>query len=248
MMSRKRSESPVLAVIEGLSEGHQEDVGPPPPADAVRDEQSVCSELAYIGQKAAGVAGKIAASLGREMAGKDILELIQDLELARFAARKLVDAAALPMAEHQAAEDAHLRDIQVSGRSGSILLKLDLLPLTPYPIKGAYNIYFDVKEALLAYSKTQPFQFDPSCRYTLVYQRIVRGKVRLSAGCCDNDNFEMQRVTNAITEVIGIADSADKFSFYYTTIGGSEAKTLVYLVQENDLPALLNDNQFKNPK
>lgn len=247
-MSRKRSESPVLAVIEGLSEGHQEDIGPPPAAEAVRDEQNVHSELAYIGQKAAGVAGKIAASLGREMDGKDILELIQDLELARFSARKLVDAAALPAAERQAVKEVQLKDIQVSGKSGNILLKLTLLPLTPYPIKGAYNVYFGVKEALLSYSKKQPFQFDPSCRYTLVYQRIVKGKVRLSAGCCDNDNFEMQRVTNAITEAIGIADSADKFSFYYTTMGGREAKTLVYLVLEKDLPELLNDNQFRNPE
>lgn len=83
MMSRKRSESPVLAVIEGLSEGHQEDVGLPPHADALRDEQSVYSELAYIGQKAAGVAGKIAASLGREMAAKDILELMPDVRTRR---------------------------------------------------------------------------------------------------------------------------------------------------------------------
>ena len=232
-MSRKRSESPVLAVIEGLSEGHQEDIGPTCPVETVRDEHNVHSELAYIGQKTAAVAGKIAASLEREMNGKDMLELIQDLELARFSARKLVDAAALPAAEHQAVKE--------------VLLKLTLLPLTPYPIKGAYNVYFGVKEALLSYGKKQPFQFDPSCRYTLIYQRIVKGKVRLSAGCCDNDNFEMQRVTNAITEVIGIADSADKFSFYYTTMGGREAKTLVYLVLENDLPALLNDNQFKNP-
>lgn len=246
-MSRKRSESPVLAVIEGLSEGPQEDIGPTCPVETVRDEHNVHSELAYIGQKTAAVAGKIAASLEREMNGKGMLELIQDLELARFSARKLVDAAALPAAEHQAVKEVQLKDIQVSGKSGNVLLKLTLLPLTPYPIKGAYNVYFGVKEALLSYGKKQPFQFDPSCRYTLIYQRIVKGKVRLSAGCCDNDNFEMQRVTNAITEVIGIADSADKFSFYYTTMGGREAKTLVYLVLENDLPELLNDNQFKNP-
>lgn len=247
-MSRKRSESPVLAVIEGLSEGHKEDVGPPTSVDSVRDEQNIRSELAYIGQKTAVVTGKIAASLARKMDGKDILELIQDLELARFSARKLVDAAALPTTERQAVKEAQLKDIQVSGKTGNILLKLTLLPLTPYPIKGAYNVYFSVKEALLSYSKTQPFQFDPSCRYSLVYQRIVKGKVRLTAGCCDNDNFEMQRVTNAITEAIGIADSADKFSFYYTTIEGREAKTLVYLVLESDLPALLNDNQFKHPE
>lgn len=245
--ARTRADSPILEVIESLSAGH-EDAEVSTPATASEDMDAVNAELAYIGQKVAGVAGKIAASLTTKMRGKDILGIIQDLELARYSARKLVDAAAISDEEKQAAAEAQLRDIQVFGTSGIILLRLVLFPLTPYPIKGAYNVYFSVKEALLSYSKTQPFHFDPSCRYTLVYQRIVKGKVRLSAGCCDNDNFEMQRVTNAITEVIGIADSADKFSFYYTTISGQDAKTIVYLVRENDLPALLNDNQFKSPK
>ena len=45
----------------------------------------------------------------------------------------------------------------------------------------------------------------------------------------------MKRVTNAITDAIGIADSVDKFSFFYTTIHGNEDKTIVKMVPEIDV-------------
>ena len=56
--------------------------------------------------------------------------------------------------------------------------------------------------------------------------------MKLAKGRCDNDNFEMKRVTNAITDAIGIADSVDKFSFFYTTIHGDKDKTIVKMVPE----------------
>ena len=202
-------------------------------------------ELYYIGHKAASIQNHVLKLLEVPDHEQSVLDMLQDLELARFSARKLADGIALPMPN---SKDGTIKNIEVQMPDMPILLQLTLFPLVPYPIKGAYNVYYDVKEALFRFTEKQPFRFDATERFTLVYQRLAKGTVRLSTGCCDNDNFEMKRVTNAITEAIGIADSADKFSFYYTTITGSEAKTRVFLVYEKDFPLLLNDNRFKNDK
>lgn len=245
MMSRKRSKPTYTAIIEELSKGVSE-AEKTSETHNQPDDEMVEKTLTYIGQKCLHTA-KICQQNSTASSSR-ILQIIQELELARYAGRRLVDYAALPETVTALAEKEQLKDVLVFGQDGMILLKLELFPLVAHPIKGAYNAYYSVKKAVMEHIKTQPNQLDPRERYTLVYQRIVAGSVRLSAGCCDNDNFEMQRVTNAITETIGIADSADKFSFYYTTTSGQYARTLVYLVREKDLAALLNDNKFKTPK
>lgn len=249
MMSRKKAKPTHQVVIENLAIGSEaNEPSKEVYREKARNDTVVRCELSYIGQKAAQISGKVASLMIDEAAGSDILSIVQNLELARFSVRKLVDFAGLSLPEIQIVSESQIKDIKVEGPRGVILLQLVLLPLVAYPIKGAYNIYFGVKQALSEYLKKHPIQFDAQVRYTLVYQRVTSGKVRLGIGCCDNDNFEMQRVTNAITEIIGIADSADKFSFFYTTVSGRSAKTRVFLVRESDLPVLLNDNQFKMPE
>lgn len=245
-MSRKKSKSTYAAVLEGLAPSDAEELQASTYA-ANPDAEMVEKTLSYITEKSACIAAAC-EKYSRTNMPADMLKIVQELELARYAARKLADYAAMPEADVQTVEEEQLKDIRVSGPAGIVLLKLELVPLVAHPFKGAYNAYYSVKKAVQAYAKKQPNHLDPRARYTLVYQRVVAGKVQLSAGCCDNDNFEMQRVTNAITEAIGIADSADKFSFYYTTVTGEEARTFAYLVLEKDFAALLNDNGFKNPK
>lgn len=245
MSQKKRAKTSYHSLIETLAPVDNETT---PPGKETFDNTHNCqvalNDLSYIGHKAVSILSSVLSLIETPNNEKLALNILQDLELARFSARKMADNISLPMVEPKD-NGSVLKSVDVQMPGAPILLQLTLFPLVPYPIKGAYNVYYDVKEALFQYAEIQPFCFDTHSRFTLAYQRVIRGPVRLATGCCDNDNFEMKRVTNAITEAIGIADSADKFSFYYTTISGQEPKTRVFLVYEKDFPMLLKDNQFK---
>lgn len=162
-----------------------------------------------------------------------LLSVLEEIERARYAARQIVPFMDIHQQDTATQHVKSMRGIEISVPPGTIL-KIAMVPLVAYPIKGGYNIYFDVKEALGEYFDMHPLpEIDITTRYVLVYRRIVPGNLVLATGRCDNDNFEMKRVTNAIAESIGVADSVDKFSFYYTTVNGKESKAEAILINEN---------------
>lgn len=158
---------------------------------------------------------------------KVILDLLGDVELSRKALREVLPMTCQPT--DTASVSGNIRDVIIES-SPQIPLKITLLPLCAYPIRGAYNTYFDVYNALQN-ADNKPV-LAANKRYTIVYNRVVKGPLVLAKGRCDNDNFEMKRVTNAISDALGIADSVDKFSFYYITTEGEQSKTEVSLLEE----------------
>lgn len=172
--------------------------------------------------------------------GKDInlsalTKLLESTELMRREIRILASNS-LDSSDTNTFSDSSdkLSSVVVSSPSGTYL-QLELYPLVRLPIKGGYNVYFDVKTAVQQYLREHDVCIPEDNRFTLIYAKITTADVKLAKGRCDNDNFEMKRVTNAITDAIGIADSVDKFSFFYTTIHGNEDKTIVKMVPEIDV-------------
>ena len=109
-----------------------------------------------------------------------------------------------------------MKNIEISSGQ-DYLLKITLFPLVRFPSKGGYNIYSDLKAALQKFLAEHPVNPAKDMRLTIVYRRIVPWELTLGKARCDNDNFEMRRCTNAITDALAISDSVDKISFFYTT-------------------------------
>lgn len=203
--------------------------------DEKNDKQGEIIEntLQYVRNRAQNIISVIDSS---EKNGKEatLLQALEDVELCRQNLRKKLSLVRTP-ASTTFFQEKSIQNIAVeNGEEPGVCLKITLFPLCAYPIKGAYNVYFEVKEAI---SKAKENGLIPSVslnkRYVLIYNRVVPGELGLAQGRCDNDHFEMGRVTNAITEEMGIADSVDKLSFFFTTTSGNEAKTEIYLVEED---------------
>lgn len=174
-------------------------------------------------------------ALERESAAAEMALLVYEkLELMRYEIRKCEPYWLLPTpfsGRHQ----SQVSTIDISQPEGC-LLKMVLFPLVNFPTKGGYNVYSELKQALDAYLENHPVKVVPGGKYTLLYRRIVPGPLTLGQGRCDNDNFEMKRCTNAITDALGFADSVDKVSFFYTTdtLDGVSCVE-IYLLAEKDV-------------
>lgn len=169
---------------------------------------------------------------GKEINLSALTKLLESTELMRREIRTLASNL-LDSSDEKSFSDSSekLSSVVVSSPSGTYL-QLELYPLVKLPIKGGYNVYFDVKTAVQHYLREHDVYIPEDSRFTLIYAKVTTADVKLAKGRCDNDNFEMKRVTNAITDAIGIADSVDKFSFFYTTIHGDKDKTIVKMVPE----------------
>lgn len=172
---------------------------------------------------------------GKKINLSALTKLLESTELMRREIRILASNS-LDSSDKNTFSDSNekLSSVVVSSPSGTYL-QLELYPLVKLPIKGGYNVYFDVKTAVQQYLREHDVCIPEDSRFTLIYTKVTTADVKLAKGRCDNDNFEMKRVTNAITDAIGIADSVDKFSFFYTTIHGNEDKTIVKMVPEIDV-------------
>ncbi len=161
-----------------------------------------------------------------------ILTLMNEIEPIRTELRTVAPKL-IPKGRYDAlnVKEKLLEDVRVMPCDNGYF-QIEMYPLVSMPSKGGYNCYFEVKEAVKTYIKSNPFVPQKGKRYTLIYKRIVTGNLSLAKGRCDNDNFETKRVTNAITDALGIADSVDIMSFFYTTELGDKDKMVVILKDE----------------
>ncbi|MBN3025038.1 hypothetical protein JXX19_01215 [Ruthenibacterium lactatiformans] len=113
------------------------------------------------------------------------------------------------------------------------ILRLTLPPLASAKFAGSYDIYQNTKLALEEYFSTRNVPDLTGQKLTLIYKRVVKN-IRSNA-VCDNDNWEMKRVTNAITETLFYSDNAAHFSFFYTTVEGPIAGTEATVIRETNL-------------
>lgn len=112
------------------------------------------------------------------------------------------------------------------------ILKLVLPPLMPIKFAGSYDVYWNTKLALQEYFAVHEIPKLTGQKLTLIYKRYTKN-IHTDA-LCDNDNWEMKRVTNAITEELFYSDNPANFSFFYTTVESSfEGCEATVIRQEN---------------
>lgn len=126
------------------------------------------------------------------------------------------------------------------------ILRVKIYPLIRDSYKGAYNVYWDVKDAIKAYSYDNKIERITSGKLLLIYKKYGPANARLCS--YDNDNWEMKRVTNAISESINYPDTAKNFSFLYTAVEAEEnyvEATLIRMENIDFFTKYLAENQMK---
>lgn len=110
------------------------------------------------------------------------------------------------------------------------ILRLVLPPLLSAKSRMAYNTYHDVKNALKDYFKIHPKPLLDKKRLILIYRK--HAPMLTADYTCDNDNWEMKRVTNAIAETFFLTDDANTFSFFYTAKKDTKTFAEIILIEE----------------
>ena len=107
------------------------------------------------------------------------------------------------------------------------VLYVRLPPLMGRQYKGSYAIYRKVSTVLKDYFSSHKRPRLDGQKLLLIYKKYTpfRGVTHNS----DNDNWEMKRVTNAISEQLQYSDNAEHYSFMYTTVK-SEANCVEALI------------------
>ena len=79
---------------------------------------------------------------------------------------------------------------------------------------GEYGIARRVQLELRSWIKEHGGRELNDTKLIFVYKRFVKKQTRM---VCDNDNLEMRRITNAVINIIGGTDKANRIDFHYTT-------------------------------
>ena len=112
------------------------------------------------------------------------------------------------------------------------ILRVLIPPLIGRRFSGSYNIYWKLKSAFAQHEIEHGFEPVEGKKVVLIYKRYVTNSN--VAVCCDNDNFEMQRTTNAISESVNWSDNAVQFSMMYTAVESSvDCVEATLCLQEN---------------
>lgn len=221
-MGKKKTDNPVLSWLE------TQDINMDNLTTVVAEEvvQSSIEVIAQNLKKIGVECEKLKADIDKwQTSGKDLLDGQEDallfdayerIERMRYWVRECEPVWRQDKHTPCYAAEPQMKNIEISSGQ-DYLLKITLFPLVRFPSKGGYNIYSDLKAALQKFLAEHPVNPAKDMRLTIVYRRIVPWELTLGKARCDNDNFEMRRCTNAITDALAISDSVDKISFFYTT-------------------------------
>lgn len=76
--------------------------------------------------------------------------------------------------------------------------------------------------------------FDKKNKFVFVYKRFIP-KDKKVFNVCDNDNWEMRRVTNAVISAMGYSDNSEVVDFFYTTVQGYYNGAELLVIRQKDL-------------
>lgn len=118
------------------------------------------------------------------------------------------------------------------------VLRVVLPPLIGRKIKGSYNIYWKLKAALSQYEQKCGMPDIKDEKLVLIYKIYARS---LDIGhVCDNDNWEMRRTTNAISEALNRSDNPAHFSMFYTAVESSVDCVEATVIYQKNLSEFLD--------
>lgn len=120
------------------------------------------------------------------------------------------------------------------------ILRLSLYPLFDFRKEKtiSYNTYWSVKTVLENGLKDKNIILEKNKPLFLIYKKYSQNLT--CEYTCDNDNWEMKRVTNAIAEQFFLTDNAETFSFIYTAAKAEKSFCEVTLLYRKNI-SLLTD-------
>lgn len=127
--------------------------------------------------------------------------------------------------------------IHISTPSNAII-RVTIPPLVGRQFKGSYNIYWKLKSALAQFEKNYKLPRLEGEKLLLIYKRY---STNLAVGhTCDNDNWEMKRTTNAISEALNYSDNSEHFSMVYTTVKSNTDCVEATVIKQKDMALFLH--------
>ena len=164
----------------------------------------------------------------------DILEDIEDIN--RIVRESLLES---PFYDNSSRIEGYFdrAEIRVCTPQNAIV-RLIFPPLLRAKRSNAYNVYWQAKAALKNHFESRGKPCLLRKKFVLIYKKYA---TNLSADyTCDNDNWEMKRVTNAISEFFNITDNADTFSFFYTAEKAEKNYVEVTLIERKNMGLFLD--------
>ena len=118
------------------------------------------------------------------------------------------------------------------------IIRATMPPLVGRQFKGSYNIYWKLKSALAHFERSQKIPRPEGEKLVLIYKRY---STNLAVGhTCDNDNWEMKRTTNAISEALNYSDNSEHFSMVYTTVKSDIDCVEATVIKQKDMALFLD--------
>ncbi len=118
------------------------------------------------------------------------------------------------------------------------IIRVTIPPLVGRQFRGSYNIYWKLKSALAQFERNHKFPRPEGEKLVLIYKRY---STNLAVGhTCDNDNWEMKRATNAISEALNYSDNSEHFSMVYTTVKSDTDCVEATVIKQKDMALFLD--------
>lgn len=124
-------------------------------------------------------------------------------------------------------------DVHVYEYPKAILL-MDFPPLVNSSYRyGEYGLSKRAEIELFKWFHTRTLpDFDENNRFLYIYKRYVSGPIDMAS---DNDNWEMKRITNAVSQAIGFSDNPRFSEFFYTSVHSDFDGAELMLIRHKDL-------------
>lgn len=130
-------------------------------------------------------------------------------------------------------------DVHVYEYPEAILL-MDFPPLVNISYRnGEYGLSKRAEIALFQWANTHDlpdFQGEND-RFLYLYKRFSTTDI---GNLCDNDNWEMRRITNAVSQAIGYSDNPRFSEFFYTTVPSEFDGAELMLIRHSGLPKFID--------
>lgn len=125
-------------------------------------------------------------------------------------------------------------DVHVYEHPNAVLL-MDFPPLVNTSYRnGEYGLSKRAEVALYHwFSIHSPPDFEDGNRFMYIYKRYTNDSIDMSS---DNDNWEMKRITNSVSQAIGYSDNPRFSEFLYTTVESDFNGAELLLISHNSLP------------
>lgn len=169
-----------------------------------------------------------------DMPQEDILQMLSYTEKLDKSLRSCLKEESILDSDSRNTESLELwTDVHVYEYENAILL-MDFPPLvnSSYRFKE-YGLSKRAEIELFRWFHSHKMpDFEAENRFLYIYKRYVSTPIDTVS---DNDNWEMKRITNAVSQAIGFSDNPRFSEFFYTTVHSEFDGAELMLIRHNDL-------------